>query len=80
VETVDGALMAEVFAPVEKRPTRALEAPDHADDPALVIERLRRLDTGLEGHTNGHGNGHASSTGAAATKPPSSTGSRASED
>jgi cell division protease FtsH len=81
VETVDGELMAEVFSPVEKRPTRALSAPE-AEDPAVVIDKLRRLDHGLDGQVNGHGsgNGHGSSTGGAATKPSTSTGNRTSED
>jgi cell division protease FtsH len=82
VETVDGDLMAEVFSPVEKRPTRALAAPDEAEDPAVVIDKLRRLDHGLDGQVNGHGNGsgHASSSGGAATKPSTSAGNRTSED
>ena len=57
VETVDGALLAEVFAPVRNRPSRALLAPTEADDPAVVIERLRRR-IGDEEHANGHGNGN----------------------
>jgi cell division protease FtsH len=82
VETVDGELMAEVFSPVEKRPTRALAAPDEAEDPAVVIDKLRRLDHGLDGQVNGHGNGsgHASSSGGTATKPSTSAGNRTSED
>jgi cell division protease FtsH len=86
VETVDGVLMAEVFSPIDKRPTRALAAPDEAEEPAVVIEKLRRLDHGLDGGSNGHGrgNGHgatdAPSTGAPATKPSTSTGPRPTED
>ncbi|GGI07756.1 ATP-dependent zinc metalloprotease FtsH [Egicoccus halophilus] len=54
VETVDGELLAEVFSPIDKRPTRAVSAPE-ADDPRVVISKLRRL----TGATNGNGNGHA---------------------
>jgi cell division protease FtsH len=57
VETVDGALLAEVFEPVRHRPNRALAIPAHA--PAEVIEKLRRLDPAAGGHRNGQGNGHA---------------------
>jgi cell division protease FtsH len=57
VETVDGDLLAEVFEPVRHRPSRALVAPTEADDPAVVIERLRRR-FGDEDHANGHGNGN----------------------
>ncbi|WP_169786772.1 ATP-dependent zinc metalloprotease FtsH [Nitriliruptor alkaliphilus] len=58
VETVDGALMAEVFAPIDKRPTRAVVAPEQKDA-AHVIDRLRRLDPSLRQNSgNGsHGNG-----------------------
>jgi cell division protease FtsH len=63
VETVDGALLAEVFGPVNHRPSRALTVPA-ADDPADVIARLRRQPVGGNGHGptngNGHGNGHTS--------------------
>ena len=55
VETVDGALLDEVFEPIDKRPTRAVSAPE-ADEPATVIRKLRRL-TGASGG-NGSGNGH----------------------
>ncbi|MFW5933438.1 MAG: ATP-dependent metallopeptidase FtsH/Yme1/Tma family protein, partial [Actinomycetota bacterium] len=65
VETVDGDQLDEVFAPVRHRPSRALVAPE-ADDPAVVIERLRRQtgggdDDGSNGasgngqHTDAHG-------------------------
>ncbi|MFA9444162.1 ATP-dependent zinc metalloprotease FtsH [Egicoccus sp. AB-alg6-2] len=54
VETVDGDLLAEVFAPIDKRPSRALEAPE-AHDPADVIRKLRRL---TNGSSNGHGSGN----------------------
>jgi cell division protease FtsH len=58
VETVDGELLAEVFAPVRHRPSRALSIPE-ADDPAQVIERLRRqpVGAGTNGHGSGNGNG-----------------------
>ncbi len=62
VETVDGALLAEVFDPVHHRPSRALTVPS-IDDPAAVIERLRRSRVGSNGHGNGHGNGHAQAHG-----------------
>jgi cell division protease FtsH len=63
VETVDGALLDEVFAPIDKRPTRAVTAPE-ADDPARVIDKLRRLDAAANGHGNGAGgNGHAAEGG-----------------
>jgi cell division protease FtsH len=59
VETVDGDLLGEVFSPINKRPTRAVMAPE-ADDPAHVIDKLRRLDAAANGHGNGAGgNGHA---------------------
>jgi cell division protease FtsH len=62
VETVDGGLLHEVFSPIHKRPSRALTAPE-ADDPARVIDKLRRLDTAANGHGNGaRGNGHAAET------------------
>jgi cell division protease FtsH len=48
VETVEGELLAEVFAPVRHRVSRAVAVPDHAD-PAQVIASLRRSAT-----TNGH--------------------------
>ena len=60
VETVDGDLLAEVFAPVVHRPSRALTIPQ-ADDPAQVIERLRRQPVG--GGSNGHGNGNGNGNG-----------------
>ncbi|MEX1156584.1 MAG: ATP-dependent zinc metalloprotease FtsH, partial [Chloroflexota bacterium] len=50
VETVDGTLLAEVFAPVRHRPSRALSAPSAADEPAQVIEKLRRR--GVEDGSN----------------------------
>ncbi len=68
VETVDGDLLAEVFDPIRHRPNRATPAPDEADAPDVVIERLRRLDPALHGNGNGHGNGHkAASAGATTT-------------
>jgi cell division protease FtsH len=67
VETVDGDLLGEVFAPIHKRPSRALTAPE-ADDPSRVIDKLRRLDASAAGHGNGStGNGHAMEAG---DKPP----------
>ncbi len=69
VETVDGALLDEVFSPVHHRPSRALLAPG-AEDPASVIEKLRRNPVGGPGNGNGSGNGHAqdSSASPAASK------------
>ena len=54
VETVDGDLLAEVFEPVRHRPDRAVAVPT-ADDPAVVIEKLRRQPVG--DHSNGNGSG-----------------------
>jgi cell division protease FtsH len=62
VETVDGALMEEVFAPVDKRPTRAVVAPLE-QDPETVIEQLRRLDPSLR-HGNGNGSNGRGRVGA----------------
>jgi cell division protease FtsH len=72
VETVDGALLAEVFEPVRHRPNRALSAPP-PEEPATVIQKLRRLHGSASGSSNGHGNGQAqareeSSAGDAAPK------------
>jgi cell division protease FtsH len=68
VETVDGALLAEVFAPIDKRPSRALTAPE-MDDPGRIIEKLRRLDAAGAGHTNGAGgNGHPQAGSEAASE------------
>jgi cell division protease FtsH len=95
VETVDGELMAEVFSPIEKRPTRAVVAPVETD-PKNVIDQLRRLDTAV-GHTNGNGSGSTgtvrprrrtrkttrkttSSTGKRATKRSTSSRRQSSED
>jgi len=70
VETVDGKLLDEVFAPVHHRPSRALVAPK-ADDPGAVIEKLRRSTVGGHGNGNGAGNGagngHAHDTSASPT-------------
>jgi len=78
VETVDGKLLAEVFGPVNHRPSRALMAPT-ADDPADVIAKLRRQPVGGNGHGpsngNGHRNGHTDEGAGetAADQPESST-------
>ena len=61
VETVDGSLLDEIFEPINKRPTRAVSAPG-AEEPAAVIDKLRRL-TGAAGG-NGSGNGHHAPQGA----------------
>ena len=57
VETVDGELLDEVFAPIRPRPSRASVAPV-ADEPAAVIDKLRRGDLNGSGNANGAGNGH----------------------
>ena len=56
VETVEGDLLAEVFAPVRARPSRAVAAPP-SGDAAAVLAALRRT---APAAGNGHaGNGHA---------------------
>jgi cell division protease FtsH len=59
VETVDGALLAEVFAPVRRRRSRAIPALG-AQDPAEVVATLRRLtvDGASRVDSNGNGKGH----------------------
>jgi cell division protease FtsH len=77
VETVDGALMAEVFSPIDKRPTRAVGAPVEKA-PEDVIEHLRRLDPSLRQHSNGNGtggNGEARKTTRKATRKSTSASS-----
>jgi len=64
VETVDGDLLAEVFEPIVKRPTRAVSAPV-GDEPAALIDKLRRLTGPSSG--NGSGNGHGPQGAPAAT-------------
>ncbi|MFP4149128.1 MAG: ATP-dependent zinc metalloprotease FtsH [Nitriliruptoraceae bacterium] len=64
VETVDGTLLEEVFAPVHHRPSRAISVPV-ADDPAHVIETLRRSHPSGNGHGNGNGHRNGAGTGAA---------------
>ena len=79
VETVDGGLLADVFAPVHHRPSRALTVPS-IDDPAAVIEQLRRSRVGGNGNGNGHGNGHVQGNGHPAEQAAdSSTSSSASK-
>ncbi len=56
VETVDGDLLDEVFAPVRHRPSRAVLAPE-AEDPAVVIEKLRRQPVGGDDGQGGNGAG-----------------------
>jgi cell division protease FtsH len=79
VETVDGELMAEVFSPIDKRPTRAVVAPEEKDA-ASVIDRLRRLDPSLR-HNSGNGShdngGPTKATKTTRTTTASSTGKRA---
>ena len=64
VETVDGDLLAEVFAPIRRRPSRALSAPD-GSDPARIVAALRRLGPSANGHAAANGNGGAVATVAA---------------
>ena len=59
VETVEGELLAEVFAPVRQRTSRAVPVPDHTD-PAQVVAGLRRIAA-----TNGHHPGSVASSHAA---------------
>jgi cell division protease FtsH len=49
VETVEGDLLAEVFAPVRRRTSRAVSVPD-GSDPARVIAALRRRRATSNGH------------------------------
>jgi cell division protease FtsH len=52
VETVDGELLAEVFAPVRRRPSRSIPAPSSAKA-GDVVKALRRLEaTGSNGHVD----------------------------
>ena len=43
IETVDADGLMELFTPVEKRPSRALSAPDVSYAPAAVLQTLRRV-------------------------------------
>ncbi|MEY3020423.1 MAG: hypothetical protein RLZZ272_1407, partial [Actinomycetota bacterium] len=68
VETVEGDLLAEVFAPIRRRPSRALSAPE-GSDPARIVAALRRVGPSTNGHAAANGNGGArsgASKGAAA--------------
>jgi cell division protease FtsH len=67
VETVDRDLLTELFDPINKRPNRALEAPE-TDDPKTVLRKLRRLDPSATGSGNGSGNGHQAATKKATKK------------
>jgi cell division protease FtsH len=49
VETVEGELLAEVFAPIRQRTSRAVAVPTDVD-PAAVIDRLRRVRPSENGH------------------------------
>ena len=64
----DGKLLDEVFSPIAHRPNRATAAPE-ADEPAEVIDKLRRLGTAGHGHGNGHGNGQGAGTPAGLSEP-----------
>ena len=57
VETVEGAVLAEILQGIRQRPSRALTAPS-PDDPAAVIRALRRRVNG-NGQNGGSGNGQA---------------------
>jgi cell division protease FtsH len=76
IETVEGEILKEVLGPTRPRPSRAATAP-LADDPAVVISRLRRSPVGGatgNGHGNGnghHGNGHAVAEPSGAGEQPS---------
>ena len=59
IETVEGDLLAEVFAPVRRRTSRAIPVPD-GGDPAAVLASLRR-----RAATNGHATGPGAATAAA---------------
>ena len=59
VETVEGALLAEVLAPIRLRADRGLPVPDHSD-PQQVIATLRR-----RAATNGHLSTTVAAAGAA---------------
>jgi len=49
VETVEGGLLAEIFAPIRQRTSRAVAVPTDVD-PADVIDRLRRVRPSENGH------------------------------
>ncbi|MBW3561336.1 MAG: ATP-dependent zinc metalloprotease FtsH [Actinobacteria bacterium] len=62
VETIDKAALEELFAPIEKRESRAIAAPT-AKSAATVLKQLRRLDTSANGHTGNGASGRKSSKG-----------------
>jgi cell division protease FtsH len=64
-ETIDREEILEIFAPIRKRPTRALAAPI-GQDPDAVLDALRRLDASANGHT-GNGQSEAARAGAGTT-------------
>ena len=65
-ETLNAEQIAEVFAPVQKRPLRPVwlssERRSVSDRPPVLSALERRQ---LNGHANGNGNGHANGNGAA---------------
>ena len=67
VETVDGDLLDEVFDPIVRRPSRAIEVPQ-ANDATTVLRKLRRAGASANGHGNGQGNGRSGTTKKAAKK------------
>jgi cell division protease FtsH len=64
VETVEGELLAEIFAPIRKRTSRAVAVPTDTD-PADVIDRLRRVRPVENGHHPASNGAIGSSTVAA---------------
>jgi len=67
VETVEGEMLAELFAPIRQRRNRGGAVPDQ-HDPAKVIAALRRRPIGSDGDPhgrNGSGNGAAGAASAA---------------
>jgi cell division protease FtsH len=65
VETVEGELLAEIFAPIRQRTSRAVAVPTDID-PADVIDRLRRVRPSENGH-------HPEANGAIAAPPVAAT-------
>jgi cell division protease FtsH len=78
IETVEGAVLKEVLSPVRPRPSRAATAPV-ADDPSVVIARLRRSASVAGANGNGHGVAHGNGQGGAAETGQPSTDDTASK-
>jgi cell division protease FtsH len=64
VETVEGELLEQLFAPIRQRTSRAVAIPTDAD-PAAVIDRLRRVRPSEIGHHPGTNGTVAAPSGAA---------------